>query len=260
VANELQTKHHTKALSVKSGFRMNGGGASGGTLASILALFELPKKELMELSDPYLLNPNQSRENLKGKGRKEERDQRFPRDDKDFGVTMPFVMAAINTRVVRRSSALYNENTEADSPYSSNFTYNETQKVKSKLLGVVLTLFIGFFFVLCAIPFVRRFLAAYVLPKPGQGPSEERRKKASFQVDVVGYGEDKTKVVARMTGGDPGYGDTAKMISEAALTLALDSDKLPPFAGILTPATGCGLPLITRLQAIAGIKLGIHST
>jgi len=60
-----------------------------------------------------------------------------------------------------------------------------------------------------------------------------------------------------MVGGDPGYGDTSKMITEAALTLALDSDKLPPFAGILTPATGCGLPLIARLQAIAGVKLEI---
>ena len=49
--------------------------------------------------------------------------------------------------------------------------------------------------------------------------------------------------------GDPGYGATAVMLGESVLSLAMDGDKLPPRAGVLTPATGIGMPLIDRLRA-----------
>lgn len=41
---------------------------------------------------------------------------------------------------------------------------------------------------------------------------------------------------------------TAKMISEAAVCLALDQASLPPQYGILTPATAMGKVLRERLQ------------
>ncbi|MBW3576032.1 MAG: enoyl-ACP reductase, partial [Actinobacteria bacterium] len=46
-----------------------------------------------------------------------------------------------------------------------------------------------------------------------------------------------------------GYAATAVMLGEAALCLALDEDRLPPRAGVLTPATGIGTPLVDRLRA-----------
>jgi len=49
--------------------------------------------------------------------------------------------------------------------------------------------------------------------------------------------------------GDPGYKATAMMFAEAALTPALDRDKLPDRHGILTPASAMGDALSDRLRA-----------
>ena len=87
------------------------------------------------------------------------------------------------------------------------------------------------------------------LKDPGEGPTPEQREKAWFKVKMVGEGGGK-RVVAEVTGGDPGYGETSKMLAESALCLA--HDDLPDRAGQLTPAVAMGDALISRLQA-AGI-------
>ena len=61
------------------------------------------------------------------------------------------------------------------------------------------------------------------------------------------------RVLTRVSGGDPGYGETSKMVAESALCLAFDRDKLPPHLGVVTPAVAMGNALIDRLQA-AGIR------
>ena len=58
--------------------------------------------------------------------------------------------------------------------------------------------------------------------------------------------------------GDPGYLKTASMISEAALSIALDYEKLSPLAkqgGVLTPATFGGDVLADRLVKHAGFTI-----
>ena len=45
---------------------------------------------------------------------------------------------------------------------------------------------------------------------------------------------------------DPGYGETAKMLAESALCLALD--ELPSNYGIVTPAYAMGESLLQRLR------------
>ena len=59
-----------------------------------------------------------------------------------------------------------------------------------------------------------------------------------------------------MSGGDPGYTETAKMVAESALCLAFDGDKLSSPGGILTPAVAMGEVLIERLQK-AGIRFEV---
>jgi short subunit dehydrogenase-like uncharacterized protein len=61
-------------------------------------------------------------------------------------------------------------------------------------------------------------------------------------------------ITTQVSGGDPGYGETSKMLSEAALCLA--RDELPERAGQLTPAVAMGQALIDRLQA-AGIEFEV---
>jgi short subunit dehydrogenase-like uncharacterized protein len=88
------------------------------------------------------------------------------------------------------------------------------------------------------------------LRDPGDGPSAEQRAKAWFRVTMEGTAGTGERVVTEVFGGDPGYGETAKMLGEAALCLA--KDELPDVAGQTTPAVAMGQALIDRLIA-AGI-------
>jgi saccharopine dehydrogenase (NAD+, L-glutamate forming) len=79
----------------------------------------------------------------------------------------------------------------------------------------------------------------------GEGPSESRRRKTWFTVDFVAAAGDQ-RLHTRVSGGDPGYGETAKMLGESALCLAFDTN--PPTAGQVTTATAMGDNLLARLQ------------
>ncbi len=89
--------------------------------------------------------------------------------------------------------------------------------------------------------------------QPGDGPDGARREKSWFKVDFVGEAGD-TQIRTRVSGGDPGYGETAKMLAESALCLALDDN--PDVAGQLTTAQAMGDQLLDRLQK-AGLRFEI---
>ena len=91
------------------------------------------------------------------------------------------------------------------------------------------------------------------LKSPGDGPDEAQRKKGWFRVRFIGQGGGK-KVMTEVSGGDPGYGETSKMLAESALCLA--QDRLPRRAGVVTPAQAMGEALVDRLQA-AGIHFKV---
>jgi short subunit dehydrogenase-like uncharacterized protein len=86
--------------------------------------------------------------------------------------------------------------------------------------------------------------------KQGDGPDGAKRERSWFTVDFVGEGDGRT-VHTRVSGGDPGYGETAKMLAESALCLAFDDN--PTTAGQVTTAQAMGDHLLARLQA-AGIR------
>jgi short subunit dehydrogenase-like uncharacterized protein len=90
---------------------------------------------------------------------------------------------------------------------------------------------------------------------PGDGPSPEQRAKSWFKVKLVADAAG-TRLVTQVSGGDPGYGETAKMLAESAMCLAFDD--LPAVSGQLTPAVAMGQPLIDRLQA-SGIRFEVRS-
>ncbi len=101
------------------------------------------------------------------------------------------------------------------------------------------------------VPPVRNFLKSKV--KQGEGPSEKRREKSWFTVDFVGDSAGRT-VHTRVSGGDPGYTETAKMLAESALCLALDDN--PQTAGQVTTAHAMAENLLVRLQK-AGIRFEV---
>jgi short subunit dehydrogenase-like uncharacterized protein len=106
-----------------------------------------------------------------------------------------------------------------------------------------------------------RALLERLLPSPGEGPDEATRAAGHFTVLLFGtalgaHGEDAVRVVARVRGGDPGYGETSRMLAEAALTLA--SDERPDVQGVVTPAVGLGAPYQRRLEA-SGMRFEVMS-
>jgi short subunit dehydrogenase-like uncharacterized protein len=83
----------------------------------------------------------------------------------------------------------------------------------------------------------------------GEGPSEERRARSWFRVRFAAEAGGQ-RLRTQVSGGDPGYGETSKMLAESALCLV--HDELPERAGQLTPAVAMGDALRRRLEA-AGI-------
>ncbi len=95
-----------------------------------------------------------------------------------------------------------------------------------------------------------RSLLDRFLPDPGEGPSEDKQRGGFFRIEVHAHTSGGAHFLARVKAqGDPGYLATSVMLGESALCLALDGDRLPARAGVLTPATGMGTALVERLRA-----------
>jgi short subunit dehydrogenase-like uncharacterized protein len=231
------------------------GGPSGGTIASLQGELEAARSDralARLLADPYALSPDRSAEPRLG----DERDLRGVRHDADLGRWVgPFVMSSINTRVVRRSNALQGW------VYGPRFRYREVMGFGSSPLAAVQAgAFAGGVGALIAglsVPAVRAVLDR-VLPAPGEGPSERKREHGSFRVEIHARTSTGARYLCRVAAqGDPGYKATSVMFGESALCLALDVERLPQRAGVLTPATAMGDALVQRLRS-AGQTFGVE--
>jgi len=221
------------------------GGMSGGTVASMMGMLDAAShdRDLRRLvGDPYALLPDRTKD--RGPDGRDQRDVRYePRIGQWTG---PFVMAAINTRVVRRSNALL------DFAYGRGFAYGEAMSFGRGPRGLAralsATAALGALVGVASFAPGRKLLAP-LLPAPGKGPSQAARDAGFFKVRIVGEG-DGLRVDALVEGtSDPGYGETAKMLGEAAVCLAEDGDELPSRYGVLTPASSMGMRLVDRLRA-----------
>lgn len=213
------------------------GGLSGGTLASGINLEKDPALARLN-ADPFALG---------GCPRAGVRDcdkdvTAAAFDAKVAAWTAPFGMATINTRIVRRSNLLCGYGGDAFQYRESQLCASEDEARKLARGGP---------------PADKRveLVAQGRLPKPGEGPSKEQRAKSWFKCLLrIEAAEDTSKAVhVRVSGGDPGYDETAKMVAETALVLARKASLLPRMGGFLTPAAACGFTLVEALQQ-AGIK------
>ncbi len=135
--------------------------------------------------------------------------------------------------------------------YGPDFTYSHYAAVKRLPvvlggLGVVGTVTAA-----AQVPPLRKLMLDR-LPQ-GSGPDEEKRAKSWFTMRFIGEGGGH-RVYTEVRGGDPGYGETAKMLAESALCLAFDDN--PPTAGQVTTAQAMGEHLTERLVA-AGITFEV---
>ena len=235
------------------------GGVSGGTIESVRGVVDAARTDAAVrrlLADPYALSPDRACEPDRDAGAEPERTPRGVVWESGLGTwTAPFAMASFNTRVVRRSNAL------AGWAYGRGFRYREVVACGSGPLAPVraaaMTAGLAGALVASALPPARALLDR-LLPGPGEGPSEQVRREGRFRVEVVAETASGARYAATVAAtGDPGYAATAVMLGESALCLALDRDRLPQRAGVLTPATAMGAALVDRLRA-AGMVLSVE--
>ena len=252
IPSDLGTFFAAKALSqpIKriESFHSYQGGASGGTLETMFSMGELDLGD--DLTDPFLLNPEDSYSN-KQKQLSSDR-VGIAKKSEINAWSGPFIMATANTRVVRRTEALLALRQES---YGADFTYLEHAFHKSWFSAVKSLVLTGLSVLVLLSPLKR--LVKPFLPKPGEGPSESVQENGWFDCKYIVETEEGTKKVFNMSGkGDPGYKVTSKLVSECALCLIEDLERLPggpEYGGVLTSAAGLGSPLITRLKK-AGIS------
>lgn len=228
------------------------GGGSGGTIASGLNSMREARndrKVAKILAQPYSLNPEGERD---GPDTWDQRSSRW----NDLGEvwTAPFIMGAINMRIVRRSNALLHF------PWGKDFRYNESVSTGSGTSGWLkakgMTAGIGAFFLAGSFDLSRRLIIDTFLPAPGEGPSKEERENGFFKMLLIGELADGSTLRATVTGDrDPGYGSTSKMLTESAVCLA--KDNLETGGGCWTPASAMGPVLRERLIANAGLTFEI---
>ena len=234
-------------------------GVSGGTAASVMELFRASSSDSEArrlLNDPYSLTPDRGAEPELG-GQSDLRWRRggdiAPELD---GYWMgPFVMAMVNTRIVRRSNALL------DYAYGRRLEYSELMSTgRSAIAPLTSAILAGGNFAATALGSrytdrIPRSLVDRILPKPGTGPGERARDNGHYTVET--YTTTTTGARYRTTmsqKGDPGYKATSVLLGESALALAFDRDDLSDQRGVLTPAAAMGDALLARFPA-AGVPL-----
>ena len=225
------------------------GGASGGTTETMFTMDGLSK----EMRDPFVLNP----EDTVSEEQREKSKDGFTIEQVEGidGWAGMGLMAVANTRVVRRSAALMEQNQK---PYGNNFTFGEHGLFSTKRMARLVSLGLLMVFIVISTPIKHLFRP--FLKKPGEGPSQEQQDNGWFRSTFVAFSEDGERKVCSIYGsGDPGYKSTAKLVCESAIALAQSND-LPggnEYGGVLTSAVGLGEVLIDRLKN-AGIEFKVH--
>ncbi|GAA3388523.1 saccharopine dehydrogenase family protein [Streptomyces roseoviridis] len=218
------------------GFVRAGAVFSGGTFASALTAFGRGRQILRAAHERRLHEPRlvtrRARAPLGG--------PRFSRETGTWALPLP----TLDPQVVARSAAALER-------YGPDFRYRHYASVKTLAMALGGTAAVTTGVLAAQLPAVRRWLMGRY--ESGQGPGAERRARSWFSVRFVGEGGGR-RVFTEVSGGDPGYGETAKMLAESALCLALD--ELPKTSGQVTTAVAMGDALLGRLRA-AGLRFRV---
>jgi len=247
--------HFGRACSrIKMRLKAARGEFSGGTVASLMNVIKEASANptlRKELANPYSLCPPgyspAVRQPL----------VRGAQFDPDFAAWVaPFVMSAINTRIVQRTNALSNQ------AYGADFRYDEAtltgRGVRGRLAALGLTAGLAGFMAAGAFAPTRWMLERFVLPAPGEGPNERAQERGFFDLRFLGTTADARQLRVKVTGDrDPGYGSTGKMLGQAGTCLALDVAKSARAGGFWTPATVFGDLLIERLRRFSGLTFEV---
>ncbi len=218
------------------GFVRIGGTFSGGTYHSAVHIMGRLRQGMSAAKERRRLEPRPEHRQVRGvTGR--------PHDDETAGGwVVPF--PTIDPQTVLRSARALDR-------YGPDFSYSHYLVLKRLPMVAGFYAGAGTMIALAQLEPTRNLLLRF--KDPGEGPSPEQREKASFTVRFLARSGGR-ELITEVSGGDPGYGETSKMLAESALSLA--RDPLEQRAGQLTPAVAMGQSLIDRLQS-AGIKFAV---
>jgi short subunit dehydrogenase-like uncharacterized protein len=249
---EARARFGRPCTTVKMRVKSMRGGFSGGTFASIMNLVKEAASDpnlRRELADPYSLCPA-------GYGPKvRQHNVKFAEYDADFAAwTAPFIMGALNVRIVQRSNALQRQ------AYGKEFRYDEAvmtgRGLRGQAAAAAVSAGLAAFMGAGAIGPTRALMQKF-LPAPGEGPSPEAQRKGSYDLRFLGRTDDGRALRVRVAGDrDPGYSSTARMLGQSAACLVQDVAADVP-GGFWTPASLFGDLLVRRLQERAGLSFSV---
>ena len=234
---EEAMKHTNKyATSVRGRVRVMDGEFSGGTAASMKATMSSLKTNPDLIN--VLINPHGLCEGFQGAQQEEDTKPKYDEELETW--VAPFFMAPINTKNIHRTNKLMNH------PYGEDFLYNEMWISGPGEEGKAVAEMIG----------STNPIAGDDVPKPGEGPSREKRENGSYEILFCADVDDDVFKISVSGDMDPGYGSTSKMIAESAICLVKDMVDLE--GGIYTPAASMGKKLIKRLEDNAGLTFKVE--
>jgi short subunit dehydrogenase-like uncharacterized protein len=209
---------------------------SGGTYQSVVTAFS----RLRTMSS---VAAQRRRVERRPAGRRVKGEKGRPRHEKAVGAWV-LPMPSIDPQIVLRSARVLDR-------FGPAFTYGQYIAARKLPVAAGIVGAVGAAVALAQVPLARRWLLGRM--SSGDGPTAEQRAKSWFRVRFVGEGGGK-RVVTEVSGGDPGYGETAKMLAESALCIAFDT--LPTTSGQVTTAAAMGDKLTGRLTR-AGITFRV---
>ncbi|MEV4330899.1 saccharopine dehydrogenase NADP-binding domain-containing protein [Streptomyces sp. NPDC049597] len=209
---------------------------SGGTMASALTAMARGRETLRAARERRLHEPRLV-------GRRARAPLGAPHFNRETG-TWALPLPTIDRQIVARSA-------RALERYGPDFRYRHYAAVKTLPMALAGPAAVGAGFALAQLPAARQALMRRYAP--GDGPSAERRAESWFSIRFVGEGGGR-RVFTEVTGGDPGYDETAKILAESAMSLV--SDALPRTSGQVTPVVAMGEALLKRLEG-AGIRFRV---
>lgn len=210
-----------------SGYVRADAAVSGGTFHSAVTAFSRPRRNVAAARQRKTLEPPAADRSARVVGGRPHRDP----TQRGWAVPLP----TVDPRIVVRSG-------RALARYGPDFRYSHFASMPSLGMALAAPVGVALLFGAAQIPPARRALLSRLAP--GDGPSAAKRERSWFTVTFVGTGGGE-RVVTRVSGGDPGYDETAKMLAESALCLAFDD--LPETRGQVTTAVAMGDALIDRL-------------
>ncbi len=236
--DEMKKRFGSPANRVRGRVRRMKGTFSGGTAASLKATMAAAQQDpavLDLLRSPFALTPG-------FEGPRQPPGNKPMLDEAIGSWVAPFVMAAINTRVVHRSNFLLGHAWGTDFVYDEMMVTGTGEKGEARAQAIA----------------ADRSMGSDSGPKPGEGPSKEERESGYYDLLFLGQNGNGDSLRVGVKGDrDPGYGSTSKMIGQAAVCLLGDAADTP--GGIWTPASAMGQRLIKRLAEHAGLSFTVET-